>query len=777
MGNEVSKRDLVLRDKPADNNEKPGKNPLSGIVKKISSSILFKIGLSLLVLLVIAFFVYYKMTESSISGVDHHREILENKLLEEYASLLEKNTKLQKEYEKALLANSSLQWEYSNLQRKLLISENDGEIELYDSEINELEVTNKAITDTLISNVTAVIEGLMLAGQGNQFRNIKENLETMDNVLSIKVYRSYKQGGSDLLGEEAFTDNKAIDRINKYLGNEEFPRGDAQTPTLISEDRFKYLQAVRNNPGAAMIHNAEVDGERVALIYSPLKNKDECQGCHGEQSKINGIVEIVFSIDELVEAKKESESEKSELMGMQQKKIADLDSEKKNKRDKLYKRMNLLKAEMEREKKASENLRLTMEKKKREVESLQAVESSKRFVFTLCFITFLIVVLTLLLRKIVTNPLSQFKAPIQKIADGDLTERLDEGRSDELGEVARLINGFLSKLQGIIIAISGKTVSLDQFSNELSEASNKLAHSIEDVTSRTREVTSATEQMGTNINGMASSVEEASVNSSSVSSTAEQMSVNMETVATSIGEMSSSISKIAEKTENTAKVATKSVEMSQTAAGAMKELGASAEEIGKVTEMIKRIAEQTNLLALNATIEAASAGEAGKGFAVVAHEIKELANQSSQAAEEIARKIEGVQDTTNNAVNVISDISGIISEISNAVDVIAESVNSQTKTADDIARNVSEATLGATNIARSIAEVAKGASEISNNAGEAAKATNEMTSNIHLINEAVKENSDGINDVNSSSVKVSETASDLRKIVSIFRAEKGNSGA
>jgi methyl-accepting chemotaxis protein len=69
-------------------------------------------------------------------------------------------------------------------------------------------------------------------------------------------------------------------------------------------------------------------------------------------------------------------------------------------------------------------------------------------------------------------------------------------------------------------------------------------------------------------------------------------------------------------------------------------------EISKVTETITEISEQTNLLALNATIEAARAGEAGKGFAVVANEIKELAKQTSDATQEIKRKIESVQAST-----------------------------------------------------------------------------------------------------------------------------------
>ena len=112
------------------------------------------------------------------------------------------------------------------------------------------------------------------------------------------------------------------------------------------------------------------------------------------------------------------------------------------------------------------------------------------------------------------------------------------------------------------------------------------------------------------------------------------------------------------------------MQMSQSATDTMNVLGKAAKDIGEVTALIKRIAEQTNLLALNATIEAASAGDAGKGFAVVANEIKELASQSAQAAEDIARRIEGAQSNTEEAVRVISGISDVIDSINESSAVI-----------------------------------------------------------------------------------------------------------
>ena len=360
---------------------------------------------------------------------------------------------------------------------------------------------------------------------------------------------------------------------------------------------------------------------------------------------------------------------------------------------------------------------------------------------------------------------------VGEIAKGDLTREVPVDAQDEMGTLGDNVNAMVADLRGMFVEIGQNSKTLAASAEEMSAISTQLASGSEEMTAQASGVASATEQLSANINAMAAGAEESSANSAAVASTAEQMSANMGTIASAIEEMSITIRDIAGNSQQTSKVANEAMGLSKTASETMQTLGVAANEIGKVTEMIKRIAEQTNLLALNATIEAASAGEAGRGFAVVANEIKQLANQSAQAAEEIAAKIEGIQNSSNGAVKAITDISRIIGKIHESVWGITNVVNQQMVAANEISKNVTEVTSGANSIASSIAEVAKGAGETARNAGEGARGTNEISSNIQGISKAVGDNNSGIQQINASSSELAKIAGNMESMISRFKVE------
>jgi methyl-accepting chemotaxis protein len=161
-------------------------------------------------------------------------------------------------------------------------------------------------------------------------------------------------------------------------------------------------------------------------------------------------------------------------------------------------------------------------------------------------------------------------------------------------------------------------------------------------------------------------------------------------------------------------------------------LGESSAQVGSVVNAITAIAEQTNLLALNATIEAARAGDAGKGFAVVAEEVKQLSQETARATKDISRRVAAIQGDTQAAVEAIQRISGVIEEINAHQTTIASAVEEQSATTAEMTRSVEEAATRSGDIAAGIDAVALAANSSSASVADAEHAATELE---HLSSE------------------------------------------
>ena len=306
--------------------------------------------------------------------------------------------------------------------------------------------------------------------------------------------------------------------------------------------------------------------------------------------------------------------------------------------------------------------------------------------------------LGLLVARRIVQSLAKVKDVCDALAAGDLTRSTGLTSRDEPGQMGTALDLATARLR--------ETVST------IDESASSLA--------------SATEEMTGTAAQIAASAEEASVQAMAVSAAAEQVSRSVETVSAGSEEMGASIREISLNATEAAQVAAEAVMVTAATSATMGKLGESSAEIGNVIKVITSIAEQTNLLALNATIEAARAGEAGKGFAVVASEVKDLAQETAKATEDISRRVEAIQADTTGAVAAIEGISAVIARISDFQTTIASAVEEQTATTAEMNRSVSEAAGGTGEIAQNISGVADAARLTSQGVTETQQATTEM---------------------------------------------------
>ncbi|MHC5067063.1 MAG: methyl-accepting chemotaxis protein [Planctomycetota bacterium] len=278
-------------------------------------------------------------------------------------------------------------------------------------------------------------------------------------------------------------------------------------------------------------------------------------------------------------------------------------------------------------------------------------------------------------------------------------------------------------------------------------------------------VASSTEEISANVASMAAAAEEMSVNIASGADNARHMSEQTASVSTSIGQLSDAITEVAEHANTGSTIAHQAATESDSATAEMGILTATADDIGKVTNLIKKIAEQTNLLALNATIEAASAGEAGRGFAVVAGEIKELANQSAKAAEDIATRITDVQNGTQRASGALGAVADIIKRINESSTSIANNVAQQKLTIDEVSQHVNDVNTGMGATAKSISEINSGADDISRSAGELSIGVKEIAESIGTVDRMASEGAESAQAVAESAKSIMTIANSLGGLV------------
>ena len=344
----------------------------------------------------------------------------------------------------------------------------------------------------------------------------------------------------------------------------------------------------------------------------------------------------------------------------------------------------------------------------------------------------------------ITQPIEQATSHLNEIAKGNFSLLVDEAslnRKDEFGVVSKSIDHLNSSIGQMIRDVSQGVTTLASASTELSAISSQMTDGAGRTSMQANSVSTAAEEMSTNVVSVAAGMEQATA--------------SLTMVATATEEMTSTIAEIAGNSEKARATTNEAVAHATRVSDMISKLGQAAQEIGKVTETFTSISAQTNLLALNATIEAARAGAAGKGFAVVAGEIKELAQQTSGATEDIKNKIAAIQSSTSETIGDIEAITKVISEVSDIVTTIAGAIEEQSVVTKDIAQNIAQATTGVKDANERVAQ--------------SSSVTKSIAQEISGVNQSASDMTNASAQVQSSAAELSQLAEQLREMVGKFK--------
>ena len=341
------------------------------------------------------------------------------------------------------------------------------------------------------------------------------------------------------------------------------------------------------------------------------------------------------------------------------------------------------------------------------------------FVVAVAAIIISLAIYVLYVRGNVLRRLGSLQKTMVQLADGNLDVVVPSKGKDEISAMGRAVDVFKDNALKVQ-AMQAEEERLNRERNEaLRDELLTLADTLQnEVESAVNEIAALGDQLQGVSGQMTSSAELVSGQTEDVASSAQEATGNVETVAAATQQLSASNAEINRQMAESTRISSEASSRAQETNELVHSLSQSADRIGEVIALITDIAEQTNLLALNATIEAARAGDAGKGFAVVAAEVKNLANQTEKATEEISGQISGIQKATGESVNAIGDIGRIIENINEIATTISAAVEEQGAATDEITRNVRGAADRTRSVSASITEVANETSKTGELSGQ-----------------------------------------------------------
>ncbi|CQR73397.1 Methyl-accepting chemotaxis protein McpB [Sporomusa ovata DSM 2662] len=363
--------------------------------------------------------------------------------------------------------------------------------------------------------------------------------------------------------------------------------------------------------------------------------------------------------------------------------------------------------------------------------------------------------LTFLLAKGITTPISHLVEGVGKVAAGDLSQKVIVTSSDEIAVLAGHFNVMVDQLKALVTRVSGIAGNLSAASEELTasadqtaQAANQVAITISEVANGAEKQLKAVDNTALVVDQMSAGIQQIAVNVNTAADTSKGSTDSAQMGSVAVEKAMNQMRQIEDVVINSSQVVTN--------------LGERSKEIGQIVDTISGLAGQTNLLALNAAIEAARAGEQGKGFAVVADEVRKLAEQSNDAAKQIAKLISIIQQDTDSAVVAMT-------EGTKEVHVGSEVVSEAGRTFKEIVRSITEVTTQIRGISEVTAQMVSGSQQIVTAVRAIDAVSKEAAGQTQTVSAAAEEQSATMEEIASSSQELAKMAEELTETVSKFK--------